>query len=134
MHRLTSLFADWTALNAHRSADTQALADALLRACEPLTDEMLRGLPGTPEDAAAALANSPFEGRAEGSYVPIEWMESYCSALRLPMADIETGWDISDGEDVYLCPRALLADDPDSPDDTRAFVRVDQIRRWPEPR
>ena len=54
--------------------------------------------------------------------------------MRLPIAELENGWDVSDGEDVYFCPRVLLADDPDSPDDTRAYVRVDQVTRWPEPR
>jgi hypothetical protein len=113
-------------------ADPLDLADALLRACEPFTDEMLRTLPATPDDAAASLANSPFADRVDGSYLPFEWVESFCSALRLPVADLEDGWDVSDGEDVYFCPSAELADDPDSPNDTRAFVRVDQITRWPE--
>src|SRR5207244_8621068 len=57
-------------------------------------------------------------------------LESFCAVMRLPIAEIDSGWDISDGEDVYFCPRTMLADDPDSPDDRRAFVRVDQIRRW----
>jgi hypothetical protein len=134
MPRLTELFAGWTERDA--AADTvsaQALADALLRASEPLNDEMLRALPATPGDAAIALANSPFADRVDGAYLPIEWLESYCSVLRLPLAEIADGWDISDGEDVYFCPRVMLADDPDSPDETRAFVRVDQIRRWPSP-
>jgi hypothetical protein len=128
MARLTSLLAEWADGDA---SDSRALAEALVRACEPLDDEQLRALPATPEDAAAALANSPFAGRAEGSYLPMEWLESFCSALRLPIAELDNGWDISDGDDVYFCPRALLADDPDSPDDTRAYVRVDQISRWP---
>ena len=127
--RLTSLLGDW----AEASADGQALADALLRACAALSDEQLRALPGTPEDAAAELVNSPFAGRAEGAYLAYEWLESFCTALRLPIAELEDGWDVSDGEAVYFCPRVLLADDPDAPDETRAYVRVDQIRRWPEP-
>ena len=49
------------------------------------------------------------------------------------VAEIDGGWDVSDGEDVYFCPRVMLADDPDSPADTRPFVRLDQIRRWPQP-
>jgi hypothetical protein len=131
MPRKTSLLADWAAMTvAEVAADGRALADVLLRACEPFTDEMLRALPATPDDAAASLATSPFAGRVDGSYLPIEWMESLCAALRLPLADIDDGWDISDGEDVYFCPRALLADDLDSPNDTRAFVRIDGIRRW----
>jgi hypothetical protein len=134
MTRLTSLFADWAALNAGDAQPSgQALAEALLRASEVLTDEMLRSFPATPEDAAAALAESPFADRVDGSYLPIEWLESFCSALRLPIAEIEAGWDISDDEDIYLCPRVMLADDPDAPDDTRPFVRVDRIRRWPSP-
>ena len=131
MPRLTGLLRDWAKLNAgEQSADGPTLANALLRACEPLSDEALRSLPGTPEDAAAALADSPFAGRAEGVYLPFEWLESFTAALRLPVAELENGWDVSDGEDVYFCPSAYLADDPDSPDDTRAFVRVDQVRLW----
>jgi hypothetical protein len=131
MPRLTSLLAVWAAMN-ESPAEPQALADALLRACEPFTDEMLRTLPATPDDAAASLATSPFADRVDGSYLPFEWLESFCSALRLPVADLEEAWDVSDGEDVYLCPSVQLADDPDSPSDTRAFVRIDQIKRWPE--
>jgi hypothetical protein len=131
MPRLTTLFADWAELNAAGGAvDGQALADALLRASQQLTDEILRGMPATPEDAAAALADGPFADRAEGAYLPIEWLESLCAGLRLPIAEIEGGWDISDGVDVYFGPRVLLADDPDSPDDARPFLRVDQLRRW----
>jgi hypothetical protein len=128
--RTTSLLADW----ADSGTSGHALAAALLRACAPLNDEQLRALPGSPEDAAAALRDSPFAGRAEGAFLAFEWLESFCGALRLPIAELEDGWDISDGEDVYFCPRVLLADDPDSPDDTRAFVRADQVTRWPEPR
>jgi hypothetical protein len=112
-------------------AYAEALAAALLRACEPLSDEMLRGLPATPEDAAASLVERPFADRAEGAYLPVEWLESFCSARHLPLAELDDGWDVSDGEDVYFCPRVELADDPGAPDDTRAFVRVDQIKRWP---
>ena len=134
MARLTSLLADWAALDASDGAfDSQALADAVLRACESLSDEQLRSLPATPEDAAAAIADNPFADRVDGAYLPFDWMESFCSAKRLPLAEIEAGWDISDGEDVYLCPRALLADDSDHPEDQRAFLRVDQVRRWERP-
>ena len=134
MARLTSLLADWAALDGSaRPVDSQALADALLRACESLSDEMLRSLPATPEDAAAAIADKPFADRLEGAYLPFNWMESFCSAMRLPLAEIDAGWDISDGEDVYLCPRTLLADDADAPEDVRPFVRVDQVRRWERP-
>jgi hypothetical protein len=135
MPRVTSLFAEWARLDAvDRSVDSQALADALLRACADLSDEVLRGLPATPDDAAVTLAEQPFADRVEGAYLPAEWLGSYCTLLGLPLAEIEGGWDISDGEDVYFCPRVMLADDPDAPDDTRAFARVDAVRRWPEPR
>jgi hypothetical protein len=134
MPRITWLFAEWSDLaGGDRPADGQTLADALLRACEGLSDEALRALPATPDDAAAALTNVRFADRAEGVYLPIEWLESFCAALRLPIAEIDSGWDISDGEEVYLCPRVDLADDPDSPEDVRAFVRVDQVRRWTSP-
>jgi hypothetical protein len=134
MPRLTTLFADWADLDAGGDAvSAQALADALLRAAESLDDEMLRALPATPDDAAIALAGRPFADRVAGDYLPFTWLESFCSVMRLPLADIDGGWDISDGEDVYFCPRVLLADDPDAPDDTRAFARVDQIKRWPAP-
>jgi hypothetical protein len=127
--RKTTLLADWVAA----PPNPRALADVVLRACEPLTDEMLGNLAATPEDAAAALARAAFADRVDGSYVPYDWLESFCTAARLPIAEIDGGWDISDGEDVYFCPRVALADDPDSPQDTRAFVRVDQITRWVEP-
>jgi hypothetical protein len=127
--RKTTLLAEWVAA----PADPQALADVVLRACEPLTDEMLGNLAATPEDAAAVLARASVADRVDGSYVPYDWLESFCTAVRLPIAEIDGGWDISDGEDVYFCPRVALADDPDSPADTRAFVRVDAITRWTEP-
>ncbi len=134
MPRLTSLLADWAALDTGNGpVSGQALADALLRACEGLSDEVLRSLPATPDDAAVALASSPFADRVEGVYMPWDWFEPYCAAVRLPMAEIERGWEISDGEHVYSCPRAMLADDADRPEDTRVFMRVDQIRRWPQP-
>jgi hypothetical protein len=128
--RLTSLFADWADLDSRDTVDAGALADALLRASTTLTDEMLRALPATPDDAAAAINADEFADRVEGVYLAGVWLESFCAALGLPIAEIEAGWDISDGEDVYLCPKVMLADDPDSPQDTRAFVRVDRIRRW----
>jgi hypothetical protein len=131
MPRLTSLFADWADLDAaSEPVSAEALAEALLQACSELSDEVLRALPGTPDDAAAALASIPFANRVEGVYLPIQWLESLCGSLRLPIAELDSGWDISDGETVYFCPRAMLADDASSPQDTRAFVRVDDIRRW----
>lgn len=134
MPRLTSLLADWVALiTSDGPLSGQLFADALLRACEGLSDEVLRSLPATPDDAAVALASHPFADRVEGVYLPWDWLESYCAALDLPVAEIDGGWDVSDSEDVYFCPRVMLADDPDSPADTRPFVRIDQIRRWPQP-
>jgi hypothetical protein len=133
MARLTPLFADWAALASSPPVSGKDLAGALMRACANLGDEALRSLPATPDDAAAALADSPFADRVEGAYVPFAWLESYCAALGLPLAELDDGWDISDGDDVYFCPRVMLADDPDSPGDTRAFARVDQIRTWPRP-
>ncbi len=127
MPRFTSLLVDWVGLNSGDSPG-QAYADALLRACQGLSDEVLRRLPATPDDAAAALAGAPFADRVEGIYLPWDWFEPYSTAVRLPVAELDGGWDISDGEDVYWCPRVNLADDPDSPQDTRPFMRVDQIR------
>src|SRR5579859_8055579 len=42
------------------AASGTAYSEALLRACASLSDEVLRALPATPEDAAAELAESPF--------------------------------------------------------------------------
>jgi len=134
MAQLTTLLADWAALNSGDSpVSAHVLADALLRACEGLSDEVLRSLPATPDEAAAALAGSPFADRVEGAYLPWDWFEPYTANVGLPVAEIDGGWDISDGEDVYWCPRVMLADDTDSPHDTRAFMRVDHIRSWPQP-
>jgi hypothetical protein len=130
MPRLTQLFADWSSLNMSPPASPSDLADALLRATADLDDEGLRSLPATPEDAAATLREAPFADHVEGAYLPVVWLEAYCAALGLPVAELDNGWDISDGTDVYFCPRVMLADDPDSPGDTRAFVRVDQIQPW----
>ncbi len=127
MPRFTSLFVDWVGLNSGDSL-VQAYADALLRACQGLSDEVLRRLPASPDDAAAVVAGAPFADRVEGIYLPWGWFEPYCAAVRLPIAEIDGGWDISDGEDVYWCPRVNLADDRDTPQDARPFVRVDQIR------
>jgi hypothetical protein len=124
MPRLTPLLTDWAEL---QSTDGQPYADALLRACEPLDDEARRALPGTPDDAAVAIVDQPF---GDGVYLPWAWLESFSASLGLPVAELENGWDVSDGDDIYFCPRVDLADDPDSPDDTRPFVRVDEVRRW----
>ena len=84
----------------------------------------------TPPAGAARLGDSPFADRADGAYLPWQWFEPYCVGMDLPIAELADDWDVSDGEDVYWCPRVLLADDVDSPDDRRAFVRVDGVRRW----
>jgi hypothetical protein len=51
------------------------------------------------------------------------------ACLQLPIVELEDGWDVSDGEDAYWCPRVLLVDDPDSPNERRALLRVDMVRR-----
>src|SRR5579859_4165057 len=79
MPQLTPLLADWVDLNS-RDSPGQAYADALLRACQGLSDEVLRRLPATPDDAAAALANAPFADRVEGIYLPWDWFEPYSTA------------------------------------------------------
>ena len=76
MPRFTSLLVDWVGLNSGDSPG-QAYADALLRACQGLSDEVLRRLPATPDDAAAALAGAPFVDRVEGIYLPWDWFEPY---------------------------------------------------------
>ena len=138
MPQLTSLFADCAALAA--SADDQhcaAIADAVLRACAALPEGQYRRLErsagATPDDVAAALRDEPFADRVPGCYLPVEWLESVCTTLELPLAEVEGGWTVSDGETVYFCPLVQLADDPDSPEDTRAYVRADAIRAWPAP-
>ena len=123
---LTPLLADWSAA---AGSDPQVYADALLEACSGLSDEVLRGLPATPDDAAASLVAESLLLSPEGLYLPWTWLEAYCSGLALPVAELENGWDVSDGEGVYFCPRVDLGD---SPDERRAFVRVDQISRWPD--
>ena len=82
------------------------------------------------ETLADHFLDADRRGKPSHGVARIEWLESFCAAMRLPIAELDSGWDISDGETVYFCPRVMLADDPDSPQDTRAFVRVDQIRRW----
>jgi hypothetical protein len=131
MTRFSPLLAEWADLDsANGPVSGEQLATILLQACEGLSDEVLRALPDSPDGAAAALTSDRFADRVDGVYLPIEWLESFCAAVRLPIAEIDSGWDISDGEAVYFCPRVMLAEDPHTPDDMRAFVRVDQIRRW----
>jgi hypothetical protein len=131
--RLTPLLRDWAELAERGTAENgQAFADALLRACEGLSDEVLRALPALPDGAAAALAETPLADRIDGAYLPWEWLEPFVTHVGLPVAELPDGWDISDGEDVYWCPLVMLADEPDVPGDMRPFVRVDQIRKWPQ--
>ena len=130
---MTSVLSEWADLNSRDvPACPQALAEALRRAGEQLSDHVLRTLPAPPDEAAASIVDSPFADRVAGVYLPWQWFEPYCVAMRFPIAELDDGWDISDGEDVYWCPRVFLADDSDSPADRRAFVRVDQVRKWPE--
>jgi hypothetical protein len=126
--RRTPLFAECAALNARRDgAHSEDYAEALLRACAPLDDEALRKLPATPDEAAEALLAEPFAGRAPGVLLACEWLESFATALDLPLADVPDGWTISDGQTIFVCPLVSLADDPDSPDDRRPFARLDQV-------
>jgi hypothetical protein len=134
MARLTTLLAGWVALNAGElRADGQAFADVLLDACAGLSDDVLRGLPALPEEAAEALASEPFAELLDGAYLASAWLESLSTGLELPLAEIDGGWDLSDGESVYFCPIVHIAEDAHEPADLRPFVRVDQIRRWPDP-
>jgi len=131
---LTSLLAAWATLTESGSpASGDAYADALVRACDGLSHEQLRRLPATPEEAAATIAELPFASRFDGMYLPWAWFEPFCTGLRLPIAELPNGWDVGDGQDTYWCPRATLADDPAQPEETRAFVRVDQVTRWLAP-
>jgi len=132
--RQTTLLADWAALaQADRPMPGQAFADALVRACARLPDEILRVLPALPDDAAATLASEPFAGQHDGAYLAADWLESYTTALALPLAEIDNGWDVSDGESVYFCPIVQLVEDPHERDDRGPFVRLDEIQRWPDP-
>src|SRR5260370_14690180 len=69
----TPLFADWVVLNASGSATARALADALVQACEGLSDEALRALPATPDDAAQAVAGQPFAAPLKGAHFPFHF-------------------------------------------------------------
>jgi len=140
MAQLTTLFADCAALGAEPDAAVgrgAAVAEAVTRACAALPDDQYRHLErtagATPDDLAAALRDEPFAGRADGAYMPLEWLESFCTALELPLAEVDGGLSIGDGEATYFCPIVELADDPDSPDDRRAYVRADAIQAWADP-
>jgi hypothetical protein len=135
MAPITSFFAECASLAADAGAvEGAAAADALLRACDTLSDEQYRHLErtagATPDDIALALREAHFADRVAGVYLPAEWLESFCTTLELPLAEVEGGWTVSDGEATYFCPVVQLADDPDSPQDTRAYVRADAIRTW----
>jgi len=138
MARITSFFAECASLAAEATADEgTAVADALLRACDALSDEQYERLErtagATPDDLALALREAPFADRVPGVYLPVVWLETFCTTLELPLAEVEGGWTISDGQASYFCPVVQLADDPDSPHDTRGFVQADAIRAWTEP-
>jgi hypothetical protein len=137
MARITRFFADCASLAADAGAvDSAAVADALLNACNSLAEQQYRHLErtagATPDDVALALREAHFADRVPGVYLPATWLESFCTTLELPLADVDGGWTISDGEATYFCPVVQLADDPDSPEDTRAYVQADAIRTWTE--
>jgi hypothetical protein len=138
MARITSFFADCASLAAEATPDEgMAVADALLGACNALSDEQYdrleRTAGATPDDVALALREAHFADRVPGVYLPAVWLESFCAILEVPLAEVEGGWTVSDGEASYFCPVVQLADDPDSPRDTRGFVQADAIRTWTEP-
>jgi hypothetical protein len=137
MARITSFFADCASLAADAGpVEGAAVADALLRACDSVSEGQYRHLErtagATPDDVALALREARFADRVAGVYLPATWLESFCTTLELPLADVEGGWTVSDGETTYFCPVVQLADDPDSPEDTRAYVRADAIQTWTE--
>jgi hypothetical protein len=133
----TGLFADCAALAAQPESSPRgaAFADVVLRACAALPEDRFRRLErsagATPDDVAALLRDAPFADRVAGNYLPITWLESFCTALELPLAEVDGGWSVSDGEATYYCPIVELADDPDRPSDTRPYVLLDGIRPWP---
>jgi hypothetical protein len=135
MARITSFFAECASLAADgRVVAGMAVADALLRACNALPDKQYRHLErtagATPDDVALALREAHFVDRLAGVYLPADWLESFCTTLDLPLAEVEGGWTVSDGEATYFCPLVQLADDRDSPHDTRAYAQADAIRTW----
>ena len=83
-------------------------------------------LPATPDETVAAIADTPLTDCVDG--VLCHGRGSNRTAL--PIAELDDGWDISDRDDVYWCPRVLPADDSDSPEDCRAIVRLDAVQRW----
>jgi hypothetical protein len=138
MAQITRFFAECASLAAQATLDAgPAIADALLRACDALSDEQFdrleRTAGATPDDVALALREAHFADRVPGAYLPAVWLETFCATLEVPLAEVEGGWTVSDGEASYFCPVVQLADDPDSPRDTRGFVQVDAIRTWTEP-
>src|SRR6266566_4343507 len=122
MPQLTTLLAEWAALNSGH--DPVSPPGACRRAAPSLRGAVRRGAAVGARDSrrgCGSPASRPFADRVEGVYMPWDWFEQYSAGVRLPVAEIEGGWDISDGEEVYWCPRVMVADDPDSPQDTRAF-------------
>jgi hypothetical protein len=58
-------------------------------------------------DEAATVADSPFADRVAGVYLPWQWFEPYCIGLQLPIAELQGGWDVSDGRtDVLVSKHA----------------------------
>jgi hypothetical protein len=134
MARIASFFAECASLAADgRAVAGTAVADALL-CWNALPDEQYRHLErtagATPDDVALALREAHFVDRLAGVYLPAGWLGSFCTTLDLPLADVAGGWTVSDGEAIYLCPVVQLLDDPDSPQDRRAYAQVDAIRTW----
>jgi hypothetical protein len=137
MAQVTSFFAECARLAADAGpVEGAAIADALLRACDALSEEqyshLQRTAGATPDDVALALRDAHFADRVAGVYLPAVWLESFCTTLELPLAEVDGGWTVSDGEAAYFCPVVQLTDDPDSPHDTRAYVQADAIRTWTE--
>ena len=137
MAQVTSFFAECASLAADAgSVEGATIADALLRACDALSEDeygrLERTAGATPDDVALALREAHFADRVAGVYLPAAWLESFCTTLDVPLAEVEGGWTVSDGEAAYFCPVVQLADDPDSPGDTRAYVQADAIRTWTE--
>src|SRR5438132_8730272 len=71
---------DWEAgLNYPTAERLQVLTQVL---CATLPDRVLCSLPATPDEAAAAIADTPFTDRVAGVYLPWAWFEPYCAGVR----------------------------------------------------
>ncbi len=69
MARFTTLLADWADPNGGNPPKCAELL-AVRRACAGLPDHVLRPLPATPDEAAVAIADSPFTEPVDGVYLP----------------------------------------------------------------